>query len=50
MTWKAHRTYCIKYGVKLKRPYYKYWKNLAERTELQRDQMEFLQEFSTMIV
>jgi hypothetical protein len=42
MSSKTLRNYYIKYGVKFKRPDYKYWKSLAEKNELQRDQMEFV--------
>ena len=50
MSSKTLRNYYIKYGVKFKRPDYKYWKSLAEKNELQKDQMEFVQELGTMIV
>ena len=50
MSSKTLRNYYIKYGVKLKRPDYKYWKSLAEKNELQKDQMEFVEELGTMIV
>jgi hypothetical protein len=50
MSSKTLRKYYIKYGVRFKRPDYKYWKSLAEKNELQKDQLEFVQELGTMIV
>ena len=50
MSSKTLRNYYIKYGVRFKRPDYKYWKSLAEKNELQKDQLEFVQELGTMIV
>lgn len=31
------RSYYNKYGVRFKRPDYKYWKSIAEKNELQRE-------------
>jgi len=50
MSSKTLRKYYIKYGVRFKRPDSKYWKSLAEKNELQKDQLEFVQELGTMIV
>ena len=50
MSSKTLRKYYIKYGVRFKRPDYKYWKSLAEKNELQKDQLELVQELGTMIV
>lgn len=50
MSSKTLRKYYIKYGVRFKSPDYKYWKSLAEKNELQKDQLEFVQELGTMIV
>jgi transposase len=44
------RNYYIKYGVKYKRPDYKYYKCRAEEQELQQKQLEFAKELGTMIV
>ena len=43
------REYYIRHGVKYKKPDYKFWKSNAENLELQKKQMEFVQELGSMI-
>lgn len=43
------RHYYVRYGVKFKRPDYRYWKSQAENRELQSQQLEFVQKLGTMI-
>jgi len=43
------REYYRQYGVKYKRPDYRYWKSFAEDRDLQMKQMEFLKKLGTLI-
>lgn len=49
-THETLRHYYHKYGVKFKRPDYKYWKSIAENNELQKKQMGFAQELGSIIL
>ena len=43
------REYYKHYGVKYKRPDYRYWKSYAEDRDLQTKQIEFVQKLGTFI-
>lgn len=43
------RHYYLRYGVKFKRPDYRYWKSQAENRDLKSQQLEFVQRLGTMI-
>ena len=48
-THESLRSYYIRYGVKFKRPDYKFWKSTAENMDLKAQQLEFVQTLGTYI-
>ena len=43
------RRYYLRYGVKYKRPDYRFWKSMAENKQLKQNQLQFVQNLGTII-
>ena len=43
------RRYYLRYGVKYKRPDYRFWKSMAENKQLKQNQLQFVQNLGKII-